>query len=294
MTTIDLTSRAAAAAAGPFGELPRRVGLTLPELQLLAEFAGGAPLPFDLADVPATNPLEGRLGDSPQGGDRAAHERAVAALHDPRESLQRRGLLVDDTPDAGAVGAIGLLAAPELALDIEVAVASGQARAWHRQRAGAVAMLGTVDGIVFELAWCAARHWADELARVAVLPEDLTLTDSQVPTHLVMPYSVADAVGEAMATGRGDVVTTLTSGDAQLAGAATALHTEARGRLRVLAARVADETTRIGVVSWLLVGDGWRALRPHGAGDDLQVEVRSVEPADLAAELAPVLTEVRA
>jgi hypothetical protein len=46
----------------------------------------------------------------------------------------------------------------------------------------------------------------------------------------------------------------------------------------------------VGVLSWLLVADGWRALRPH---DDGRVAVDRVGPDDLAADLAPVLAAVR-
>ncbi len=52
------------------------------------------------------------------------------------------------------------------------------------------------------------------------------------------------------------------------------------------------EATVVGVVSWVLLADGWRALRPHHDGDEPRVEVRAVRPGDLATELAPVLAEV--
>ena len=48
----------------------------------------------------------------------------------------------------------------------------------------------------------------------------------------------------------------------------------------------------MGVVSWVLLADGWRQLRGHQAGDAQRVEVRRVQPADLAATLGPVLAEV--
>jgi hypothetical protein len=71
----------------------------------------------------------------------------------------------------------------------------------------------------------------------------------------------------------------------------TALASETRGRLRALVADLAGgDTALVGVLSWVLIADGWRALRSHGAD---RVSVRRVEPADLAAELAPILAEVR-
>jgi hypothetical protein len=291
--------------------LPRRLALTLPELRLVAERAGGAPLPFDLAAPRAGSPLEGRLGETRGATDDAAYAAALAALHDPGVSLSRRGLMVGEPDhgvvDEGLVGAVGLLATPTVALDLDVAVGTVHARAWHRQAGEAVAALSTVDGIVFELAWFPTSAWADELARVAVIPEDVVLRESQVPQTLHVPYELADAAGEAMRTSRSDLVPVLVAqqsgrttdeagepvDDAVVSAVLGALTTEGQGRLRVLVADVtAAETSVVGVVSWTLLHDGWRALRPHRIDDELHVEVRSVEPRDLAADLAPVLAEV--
>ena len=52
MPTVDLATPPPAP-AGTLQGLPRRVALTLPELRLLAEKAGGAPLPFDVAESAA-------------------------------------------------------------------------------------------------------------------------------------------------------------------------------------------------------------------------------------------------
>jgi hypothetical protein len=73
----------------------------------------------------------------------------------------------------------------------------------------------------------------------------------------------------------------------------SALSAEARGRLRALVADVSGETTTVvGVVSWTLLADGWRALRPLQSDGDLRVDVRSVAASDLGADLAPVLAAV--
>ena len=45
-------------------------------------------------------------------------------------------------------------------------------------------------------------------------------------------------------------------------------------------------------MSWTLLADGWHALRPRRGPESLMIELARVEPADLATELAPVLTEV--
>jgi hypothetical protein len=50
----------------------------------------------------------------------------------------------------------------------------------------------------------------------------------------------------------------------------------------------------VGVVSWTLLADGWRALRPREVDGRQRVQVAAVSPSDLGAELAPVLAEVSA
>ena len=305
MVTIDLTTPPPPPTHVLEG-LPRRVALTLSELRLVAEHAGGAPLPFDLADVATPSSLDSRLGMSAGSAEDTAYAAAIAALHDPADSLARRGLSSEQGIDAGLVGAVGLLATPELALEIDIATAGGQVKAWHRMAGGAVATLATVDGVVFELAWFGADQWTGELARVAVVPEDARLARSAVPDVVLMPFPLADSAGEALRSGRADLVQVLvaqrsghvtTDGAGHSDAAATtivgALHNEAQGRLRVLAARIgAEGTTAVGVVSWVLLADGWHALLPHRDGDEPFVEVRLVASDDLAAQLAPVLAEV--
>jgi hypothetical protein len=182
-----------------------------------------------------------------------------------------------------------------------------QAKAWHREAAGAVATLATVDGIVFELAWFDAPQWPAELSRVAVTPEDVAPGTSVVPPHLDLPFDLASAAGEALRTGRSDLLPVLVaqhSGrvvdgdgaaltDVEVQALLSGLYVETRGRIRALVTDVsAGETAVVGVVSWVLLADGWRALRPHHSGDEPRVELRRVDPVDLATELAPVLAEV--
>lgn len=296
--------------------LPRRVALTLPELRFVAARANDAPLPFDLHD-PAAPGLDDRLGRGRGAADRRAWSEALDRLHDPASSLSRRGLLVGDPEDGavdlGLLGAVGLLATPSVALDLDVSAGGVQVRSWHRQSGGAVAALSTHDALVFELAWFPTWAWAAELARVAVVPEDLPLHDSTVPSRLTLPHELADAAVEAARTHRSDLVPVLvaqhpgavTDGDGRVLGEAetvralTGLATEARGRLRALVADVSGpETTTVGVVSWTLVADGWRALRGQrdvaadGTPGQLRLELQRVIPEDLGAELAPVLAEV--
>ena len=306
MVTIDLTTPPTPRASFLDG-MARRLALTLPELRRVAELAGGAPLPFDLQDPDGgeSGGLAGRLGHSRGSVEDTAYADALRTLHDPDETLRRRGLVTDEGADPGIVGAVGLLATPRLALDIDVAAGATQVKAWHRQEGGAVASLSTCDGIVFELAWFPVDQWTTELARVTAVPEDLPLAASQVPALLDVPYALADSVGEALRAGRSDLVPVLVgqsgaavlADDTELAGpeaaaAVSAVHAESRGRLRILAAEVSERaTTAVGVVSWVLLKDGWHSLTPRD-DDGARVAVARVDPDDLATELAPVLAQV--
>lgn len=310
MATVDLTTPPPPP-IGLLDALPRRVTLTLPELRLAAERAGGAPLPFDLHEAPQhdAGPLEDRLGQSRTSVEDQAYAAAVATLHDPAETLGRRGLLAGRDLDDGLAGALGLLATPAVAVDIDVVVDGVRARAWHRESDGAVATLATVDGVVFELAWFPAAHWAGELARAARLPSDQELHGTTLPDAVDLPFELLDAAAEAARSGRADLLPVLAArhagsavdadggpvGDVDLASMLSALVIDTRGRLRALGAGVSGDRTRlVGVVSWVLLADGWHALRPHHQShpaDDHRVEVRRVEPDDLAVDLAFVLAE---
>lgn len=310
MPTIDL-STPAPAPEGTLEGLPRRVALTLPELRLLAARAGDAPLPFEVVEQQSgASAFESRLGQSRQSRDDAAYHEALDSLHDAAGSLERRGLLVDDVADEAVTGALGLLATPSLAVDLDVVVEDTRARAWHRQRGNATAALATTDGVVFELAWFESSHWAGELARVAALPEDVTPGDSRVPDRVDLPFELLDAGSEAIRSGRTDLLGTIIAhhtgathdesgsalDDAAVSTLVSALSTETRGRLRAMVADVAraDAPTVAGVVSWVLLADGWRVLHAHSEGEDRRVDVRRVAPDDLATALAPVLAEVTA
>jgi hypothetical protein len=193
-----------------------------------------------------------------------------------------------------------------VAVDLDVAAGPVQVKSWHRQSGGAVAALSTQDGLVFELAWFPTWAWAAELARVAVVPEELPLADSVVPDRLDLPHELADAAIEAARTHRADLVPVLVAqhaesvtvdgralAEAEAVAVLTGLATEARGRLRALVADVsAEATATVGVLAWTLVADGWRALRARQDEAGLRLEVARVLPDDLPAELAPVLAEV--
>ncbi len=306
MATIDL-SNPPPPAAGLLDALPRRLALTLPELQLAAARAGGAPLPFVVTEPAQSGAFDQRLGASRTSSQDQAYAESLATLHDPAETLTRRGLLAGDELDQGLAGALGLLATPRVAVDLDVTIDGARARAWHREADGAVATLATADGLVFELAWFAVTAWGDELARAALLPTDQTLRGTALPDAIDVPFELLDAASEAVRSSRSDLLPVLAArhsgasvdadgraiGDVELASMLSALIIDTRGRLRALGADVSgDETTVVGVVSWVLLADGWHALRPRREGDDHRVDVRRVEAADLAGDLAFVLSEV--
>ena len=186
-----------------------------------------------------------------------------------------------------------------------------QVKAWHRQSELGVATLSTADGIVFELAWLLPSQWADEMSRVAILPGDLALRASGVPSELDVPFELLDAAGEALHSGRGDLVPVLADhhagsvvegdrpvSDADVAGLLQTLSRETRGRIRALVAHIDGGSPQqsvgmVGVLSWLLLADGWHALETHqGEGEAPLVRVRAVDASDLATALAPLMAEV--
>ncbi|HEY1134271.1 MAG TPA: hypothetical protein VGE77_06810 [Nocardioides sp.] len=316
MTTIDL-GVPTPTPLHLFDRLPRRVALTLPELRFCAASAGDAPLPFILTTddatsggpgAPGADALADRLGSRPADDDDTAYRDALATLHEPVESLTRRGLVTADGVDRGVLGAIGLLAAPRIGVDIDVTAAGARAKAWHRQADGAVATLATADGLVFELAWFDGEAWPDELRRIAGVPEDVPLGPSALPESVDLPYELVDAAGEALRSNRSDVLPAIVAqhtgevvdgagrvlSDGEVLTVVQALHDETQGRVRAMVADVGTGSTTVGVVSWLLLADGWHALRPHRDGDQHRVAVTRVEPGDFPAALAPVLAEVTA
>lgn len=312
MVTVDLSRPVRATADHLLAELPRRLTLTLPELILAAELAGGAPLPFAGR---SNRPGYALLADSvdPATSDEA-REYAVtrSALPAPRTTLARRGLMIrgaggEPVAEPGLAGAIGLVATGTLGLDLDVRVGGQRARSWHRQAGTAVASLATADGLVFELSWFSAQHWPAELARVAEIPPDLPLETSRVPDDLCSPFALLDATGEALRAGRPELLGVLAdnnptpvldSGTPMSTTEATAVlravHEETRGRLRVLAAPLdPGSEPRFGLVSWLLLADGWHSIVPGPVDPEPLVRLRRVAPTDLAGAVAPVVEAVR-
>lgn len=314
MTVVDLTTTPAPAPAGLLDGLPRRVGLTLPELRHAAALAGGAPLPFDEASPagPESDRLGTRLGTRLGGGPgrpsaspEPAYDTVLAGLPDPATSLARRGLLADGL-DTGLAGALGLLATPRLAVDLDLAVDGIAVRSWHRQRGEAVALLSTADGLLFELVRCHTSQWADELTRVATVPD----ADPAGPgvrtarSGVLLPFELADAAAEAVAAGRADLLPTLIAqtgpmldldgeprDDEHALAMLETLTGAPRGRLRALATDVSSpDALPVATVSWMLPRDRWMALSADERPGWLRMAPAGAS--DLAVALAPALAAV--
>ena len=292
--------------------LPRRVALTLPELLHVAAAAGGAPLPFDRRRPPIHS-RAGRPAAARRGRRRGAAAYAATLARLARRRTSRwpaAGCSSADAVDDGLLGAVGLLATPRFALDLDVVAGGVQAAGWHRQSGDAVAV--AVD-----------RRRAGLRAR---LVPDLGLGRRAEPASpssrgpaargLARPGLRRPAARAGRRRRRGGALPPLRPAagagrpppgpghrrDRRPAHRPRGRHRADRARQRgpgPACARwsptcPAPSATTVGVVAWTLVADGWRALRPHTVDDRLRVEVRRVIPEDLAAELAPVLAAVTA
>ncbi|HEY9564635.1 MAG TPA: hypothetical protein VIR30_12780, partial [Nocardioides sp.] len=123
-----------------------------------------------------------------------------------------------------------------------------------------------------------------------------------------LPYELLDAGGEAVRSGRNDLLGTIVAHhagsvrdenggavlDASVHNLITALVGETRGRLRAMVADIESGGTVVGVVSWVLLADGWHSLHTRQEGGVNRVAIRRVIATDLAADLGPVLAEVSA
>ena len=200
MVTIDLTTPPPPAASFLDG-LPRRLALTLPELRHVAEPRGRRAAPL--------RPRRGRRrrrASRVVSASRAAvvednaYAAALASLHDADDSLRRRGLITDDGIDPGLTGAIGLLATPTLALDLDVAAPGTQVKAWHRQAGNAVATPRDVRrrsssssrGSPPTSGPASSPGWPTS-------PTTSASASPRVPEEVDLPFHLVDAIGEACA-----------------------------------------------------------------------------------------------
>ena len=180
-----------------------------------------------------------------------------------------------------------------------------QVKAWHRHSGGAVASLSTCDGIVFELAWFPADQWTVELARITAVPEDLPLSTSQCRRTSTSPTPsptrsarrcarvapTSSRCSSAMPTVRSSPTASRWATPRPPLPCPPSTARAAAGSASSPPRSPSAPTTAVGVVSWVLLRDGWHSLTPRH-DDGARVAVGRVDPDDLATELAPVLAQV--
>ena len=217
-----------------------------------------------------------------------------------------RRLTVAAADVAGLVAAapdLEPLRSPELACGVDVTVPRPDGRpGWarlrcrHGLRGDRVASTSSAGGAV-EVAAYAVGRWQTELARAATVPVPAD-TPPPPDAMLDVPLEVLLAAGEAVRSGRGDVLDELgrragAEDPAALRGQLVRLHTAGVGRLTATVASRDDGGPRVGWVSWLLFADGWRSLTPVRRAGRPTVHLARATPLDLGAQVAGLVTLVR-
>ena len=307
------------------GDVPLPVTTSLPDApdgssRMEQRLSGGDPT----AEEAATTLLREQL----RGADPEAEHGAGARLREA-QLLTDGGVLPDDLASALAqLGAPEVM----ITLDLAVRRRGGETplRSWFAVSGHRVVQLATVNGLRYELAWYAAANLRDALERAATveLPAEPDSPAGDLPDVVRLPYDLMIAGVEAVRTDREDLLDELvrmhtgqvTRGavghgqgepvdDDTARGWVRLLETGARGRMRLLAAaadRVADDPAPeaapdpvtdvrepvVGLLSFLLLPDGWRWLEPRSDGPVPAIAVRRVAPDRLGQVLAPVLAEV--
>jgi hypothetical protein len=291
---------------------PRRVRLTRAAVDRLAELTGVpspvAPMPVPAGGAPAG--LVGRLGDDVPA--------PAAPVDDLDEALVAATLLADGVPTEEGRAVLTVWHAPALAVDLEVLVrlrrGTVRVRSWHRNLDDWVVCLSTGDGLAFELAWLAAEDWWLELGRAAHV-DAATLRGSEyaapLPAVVETPWELLLATGEAVRRHRTELLDAMVAGHTgtTLAGdPADALETAAdadvrlwheqleadsRGRLHAaVMGRGRRGRPGVGIVEWVLLGDGWRSLTPVTRDGWTMVRIERRSVVDLPRELAVRAAEV--
>lgn len=310
MTTISLNLDGSPATHPDLATLlPRRLTLSRRAVERLADRTG-TPLPW--ADPPTPSPTSLALGPA------APTERADLDADpdaDPDADLSETRVLDalgEVHPEVS--DALAVFGAPEALVDIDLSVARpgapggfAQLHSWQRLRAGRVTTLATGGGPL-ELAWFDDDVWQIELARA------VTVTRPRSPARppariLDLPHELMLGSGEALRLDRADVFGELVArhtgsvyaddGQVALGRAATdeqvrLLHASVLGRMRLVVSGVGESgVAKIGWVSWLLFGDGWRALTPHIRDHEPRVRIQPVEPLHLGVDVARLVTGIR-
>ena len=296
-----------APAPAPAALLPRRVRLSRAALDRLAALTGTL-LPW--LDDTAPSPLARALGDAPRTEPPASASNAERELH----SL---GLL-DPTgaPVAEVAAALAVLAGAEVSVRLDLGVRRpatpqgvGRFTGWHLHGGDRITAISMIGGPELELAWFADAHWQRELAHLVAAPAD---PDGESPAPaLTVPYELLLGSGAALRQQRPAVLADLLTrhrdrvlgpDGVPLAAAAAAeqvrlLHTAERGRLQVtvagiIAGAAAGDRT-LGLLTWALFPDGWRALLPLTVGGLPHVRVETVAPLTLGVLVARMVTGAR-
>jgi hypothetical protein len=288
----------------PVALLPRRLRLSRPAVETLAARTG-TPLPWE--DRPEPSPTSLALGPAPL-------PEPLDETDPGAELLETRAITTRGEVHPEVSAALAVFATPEVLVDIDVSArragAPGgfaQVHSWQRLRAGRVTALASAGGPL-ELAWFADDVWQVELARA------VTVTRPRSPARpparvLDLPHELLLGSGEALRLHREDVLDELVArhtgsvfaddGEVALGRADTdeqvrLLNTSVLGRMRTVVSGVGDDGTRkIGWVSWLLFGDGWRALTPYTRDSEPRVRIHPVEPLRLGVEVARLVAGVR-
>ena len=284
LPTIDL-STPPPAPDGMLDALPRRAALTLPELRLVAEAAGGAPLPFDVAEPGGgseSGALEDRLGQSRGTVEDQAYLRGARLPARPDASLgasrparrrsgrrgpaRRRRAARHPAPRARRRHRRRPRAGQGLAPACRRGGRDAVHGRRHRVRAGVVP-----DGLVARRAGPGrgdpgGPHPAAS-PRCPPRRTSPTSWPTRRPRRCAARATTWSPCSPPATPARSTTPTAPRSTEVETGRLLAALAAEARGRLRVLAADVSgEETSVVGVVSWVLLADGWRALTPHRAG----------------------------
>jgi hypothetical protein len=306
---VDLTSPAPAA-----DTRPRRLPVTLAELDALAERLEHLPLP-----VRAAAPVDSRLQERMDGAPRASEATEPSAV---RSSLRDKGLTVestDDQPDDVPPAVRASLAALALGtprIELRAVVDRGGARvpltAWFGVLGPVATGLATVDGRTFELSFLGVEHLRGELVRALPDPAGDDPAPRLPAGGLRLPWEALTAATDAGERGRGDLVHRLAERVAaqrpdlglsapEVVRALADVRTALRGRLRATVtggrpaadATGAAETPGVGVLSWLLLGDRWHVLAPVREPGRRDVLLRPVAAEDLPEQVAELVAEVR-
>ncbi|WP_205472667.1 hypothetical protein [Nocardioides sp. SYSU D00038] len=227
----------------------------------------------------------------------------------PRTLVERQALALDvplpwpvsapagpppGDPEPWLVEALRRHAAPEVVLDVDVAVIrrrrTRRVRAWHRLRGDRIATLATAGGEV-EVGLVPLRWWRAELARVATVALDGA--DPPPPRSVELPHELLLAGGHPDPRVRGELLArhgaaVRAPGD-PAAGEVVALLHRPVARLQAVVAA----GTRIGWTSWLGYGDGWRRLVPVVRDGRATVRVEPIGPGDLGVDVARLVAQVR-